>query len=171
MFRISLHHYQSSLTIVLLLGHGDAPIHKLRPYLLQLGTPQQLAVNHAQLIDIIGTQSIQETCTIDLENTKLSFASVTDAEQLSIPDEAATLIDFTSAQAGASQTSFACVRSAFRQSLKQHLFGCDETLSMRLRLSLADFAWVSTLANVLTGKADTPSRKPPITQRCETNTE
>lgn len=121
--------------------HGDAPIHKLRPYLLQLGTPQQLAVNHAQLIDIIGTQSIQETCTIDLENTKLSFASVTDAEQLSIPDEAATLIDFTSAQAGASQTSFACVRSAFRQSLKQHLFGCDETLSMRLRLSLADFAW------------------------------
>ncbi|KAJ7132371.1 transcription factor IIIC subunit delta N-term-domain-containing protein [Mycena epipterygia] len=36
------------------------------------------------------------------------------------------------------------LRVEFRQSLKQHLFGCDVLLSLRLRLSVADFCWRHT---------------------------
>ncbi|KAJ7230497.1 transcription factor IIIC subunit delta N-term-domain-containing protein, partial [Mycena pura] len=35
------------------------------------------------------------------------------------------------------------LRAELRKSLKEHLFGCDVLLSLRLRLSLADFCWAS----------------------------
>jgi hypothetical protein len=35
------------------------------------------------------------------------------------------------------------MREAFRLSLSAHLFGWDEVLRLRMRLSMADFAWVS----------------------------
>jgi hypothetical protein len=34
------------------------------------------------------------------------------------------------------------VKYAFQRSLKRHLFGCRDLLSLRLRLSVADFCWV-----------------------------
>jgi general transcription factor 3C polypeptide 4 len=34
------------------------------------------------------------------------------------------------------------VKYAFQRSLKKHLFGCRDLLSLRLRLSVADFCWV-----------------------------
>lgn len=37
-------------------------------------------------------------------------------------------------------------RRAFRASLVQNLFGWDDLLSLRMRLSLADFAWVRLLS-------------------------
>ncbi len=37
------------------------------------------------------------------------------------------------------------MKEQFRVSLTTHLFGWDELLSLRLRLSLADFTWVITL--------------------------
>jgi general transcription factor 3C protein 4 len=36
------------------------------------------------------------------------------------------------------------LRAEFRKSLKRHLFGCNVLHSLRLRLSLADFGWVSS---------------------------
>lgn len=36
------------------------------------------------------------------------------------------------------------MRGDFRKSLTRHLFGWDVLLSLRMRLSLADFAWVSS---------------------------
>ncbi|KAJ7780218.1 transcription factor IIIC subunit delta N-term-domain-containing protein [Mycena maculata] len=36
------------------------------------------------------------------------------------------------------------LRTTFRQSLKQHMFGCNVLLSLRLRLSVADFCWRHT---------------------------
>lgn len=39
------------------------------------------------------------------------------------------------------------LRVAFRRSLKQHLFGCNVLLSLRLRLSVADFCWASCVVN------------------------
>lgn len=36
------------------------------------------------------------------------------------------------------------MRRDFRKSLTRHLFGWDVLLSLRMRLSLADFAWVSS---------------------------
>ena len=48
------------------------------------------------------------------------------------------------------------IRQQVRMSLKDHLFGWKETVSLRMRLSVADFVWVRLMRTCLELLADGP---------------
>lgn len=85
----------------------------LRPYLLHLGDSKRLKECHGQLLD-----------TLRLIST----------------DDCSKQVIITSWGSGDVSVE---LREKFRISLATHLYGWDEFLSLRMRLVLADFAWVS----------------------------
>jgi general transcription factor 3C protein 4 len=85
----------------------------LRPYLLHLGDSKRIRECYGQLLDIIRPTS---------------------------SDDCSQLVDIPSwcpGEVGAE------LREQFRISLATNFYGWDELLSLRMRLSLADFAWVT----------------------------
>lgn len=97
---------------------GSAPLHYLRPILFHLRRRSTLLRLHSLLIEklrIRDSESHDHTMNIHLDTWQLEENTV---DQV--------------------------LRHDFRSSLKRHLFGYDELLLLRMRLSLADFAWVSS---------------------------
>ena len=96
----------------LCLGRRLSPLHVLRPYLLHLGDSKRLTECYGQLLE-----TLRPISTDDCSKTVI------------IPSW------------GSGDVS-AELREQFRISLATHLYGWDEIMSLRMRLSLADFAWV-----------------------------
>ncbi|KAF5309828.1 hypothetical protein D9619_010322 [Psilocybe cf. subviscida] len=93
-------------------GSGLAPLHVLRPLLIHLRDRSRLARLHARLLQILRMQAPT--------------------------DNAAKVVAPPTWDGGALSEGF---RQQFRASLATSLFGWDDLLSLRMRLSLADFAW------------------------------
>lgn len=93
-------------------GLGVSPLHILRPYFLHFRDPKLL---HLWLVQFLGT-----ICPVVEEDY---------SKHVVIPWQ------------GASDLSNE-LRDQFCFSLTTHLFGWDQLLKLRMRLSLADFAWV-----------------------------
>ncbi|KAH9476063.1 Putative transcription factor tau subunit sfc9 [Psilocybe cubensis] len=90
---------------------GYSPLYLLRPYMLHLRDPAKLHNLHSKLLEILATRPLVE----DLSKT------------ITVPPLQEVLNDD--------------VRCQFRYSVSTSLFGWDDLLSLRMRLSLADFAW------------------------------
>ncbi|PPQ88838.1 hypothetical protein CVT25_010267, partial [Psilocybe cyanescens] len=92
---------------------GYSPLHLLRPYLIHLRDPAKLDALHAKFLEILVAQP----------------SSVEDySKTINIPSREEGFVDDN-------------VRSQFRYAVSTNLFGWDDLLSLRMRLSLADFAW------------------------------
>jgi len=94
-------------------GSGLSPLHILRPYFLHFRDPKLLHLWLVQFLEIIRPALEEDYST-----------------QIVIPPQGAS---------GLSDE----LRNKFRFSLTTHLFGWDQLLTLRMRLSLADFAWVT----------------------------
>ncbi|KDR79253.1 hypothetical protein GALMADRAFT_93153 [Galerina marginata CBS 339.88] len=98
---------------------GLSPLHLLRPFLFHLRNPGRLEKLHAGLLEVIQvpTPATSTTQAVSLDHSTKISVPMCDKE-----------IDTG-------------IRKRWRESLATHLFGWDELLSLRMRLSLADFAW------------------------------
>ncbi|KAE9399582.1 hypothetical protein BT96DRAFT_993904 [Gymnopus androsaceus JB14] len=94
---------------------GSAPLHYLRPVLFHLRKHPILFRLHSPLIKMLGIRNSEAEDGDHTMNIHL------DQMQEDTLDDS--------------------LRQDFRNSLKRHLFGYNELLLLRMRLSLADFAW------------------------------
>ena len=97
---------------------GLAPLSVLRPVLFHMRSRPILDRLHAEFIRIFSLQ--ESDSTVELDNIDLTAWT---------PQRISPLSSDT--------------RREFRKSLTMHLFGWDVLMSLRMRLSLADYGWVS----------------------------
>ncbi|KAJ4474255.1 putative zinc-finger of transcription factor IIIC complex-domain-containing protein [Lentinula aciculospora] len=115
-------------TLVKVLGNsqvGPTPLSYLRPILFHLRRRSTLIRLHPRLIEIL---RITEREAVGSEHGDHTMGIYLDVSSGQGRMQALVDIDFS-------------VREELRNSLKRHLFGYDQMLSLRMRLSLADFAW------------------------------
>lgn len=101
------------------LGWNLSPLHLLRPYFLHLGDSKRLKECYVQLLDVLRP-------VLNNDYSKRVVIPSWDSGEIS-----------------------AELRKQFCISLATNLYGWDELLSLRMRLSLADFAWVSNRTRIL----------------------
>ncbi|KAF8201349.1 putative zinc-finger of transcription factor IIIC complex-domain-containing protein [Mycena galopus ATCC 62051] len=102
---------------------GFSPAHLLRPLFFHLHPPK-LNHLHARILDI-------------LDPHPQGHLPDDHSMDLGVPDDHSTRIAIAPWTGGLIPE----MRSEFRGSLARHLYGWDVILSLRMRLSLADFAW------------------------------
>ncbi|KIK63290.1 hypothetical protein GYMLUDRAFT_196921 [Collybiopsis luxurians FD-317 M1] len=100
---------------------GSSPLHYLRPILFHLRHRTTLANLHTKLIEILALRggeqgNLEEDHTLGIHLDTWSLAE--GQEQIDLE-----------------------TRQELRSSLKRHLFGYDKLFLLRMRLSLADYAW------------------------------
>ncbi|KAG7094041.1 hypothetical protein E1B28_007662 [Marasmius oreades] len=97
-------------------AHGVTPLHVMRPILFHMRSKYLLDRLHAQILGVLSPQ---------------------DPDSIVMSDDIA-LPTWCPGGQGALSPDF---RKAFRNSLIMHLFGWDALMSLRMKLSLADYAW------------------------------
>ncbi|KAF9269144.1 hypothetical protein L218DRAFT_422632 [Marasmius fiardii PR-910] len=97
-------------------AHGVTPLRTLRPVFFHMRSKSFLDRLHAQITRILG---LQDSDSIVMTDNIVLPTGCTDGQESLTPDG----------------------RKALRESLTMHLFGWDALVSLRMRLSLADYAW------------------------------
>ncbi|KAL0572279.1 hypothetical protein V5O48_009681 [Marasmius crinis-equi] len=98
---------------------GLAPLYILRPILFHMRSKPLIDRLHTQIVDILGLQESDSIVVTD----NITLTSWLDEGDKALSPEA---------------------RVEFRKSLVMHLFGWDALMTLRMRLSLADYAWKLT---------------------------
>jgi general transcription factor 3C protein 4 len=106
------------------LASWKSPLHTLRAFFFHLRDPKRLEALHSKFLEVLQVQpevGALERGVIDVPSGVISSV---DEARMDVDDEKMKM------------------KENFRFSISTHLFGWDELLRLRMKLSLADFAWV-----------------------------
>ncbi|KIM44974.1 hypothetical protein M413DRAFT_442941 [Hebeloma cylindrosporum] len=115
-----------------------SPLHTLRAFFLHLRDPKRLEELHHGLLEVlrfqpdVGVIGVREGRAIDVPSRAISLV---DEERMDVDAEVEEI-----GLSGVDERMNK-MKENFRFSVSTHLFGWDELLSLRMRLSLADIAW------------------------------
>jgi len=150
--------------LYIFLASWKSPLYTLRAFFFHLRDPKRLETLHHGLLEVLQFQP-EEACVIGggSEGGVIDTPSGSNSLSLGYEDTMHIDMDGQDNQMGVNGVDerMKRMKENFRFSVSTHLFGWDELLRLRMRLSLADFVWVRYGSSFL--RLCIYSRKPPLT--------
>lgn len=119
--------------LILFLASWKSPLQTLRAFFFHLRDPKRLESLHLRFLDVLRVQpevGLIGGGAIDVPSGTISSM---DEERMDVDEEMGV---------NGVDERVKKMKENFRFSISTHLFGWDELLRLRMKLSLADFAWV-----------------------------